>query len=336
MIKQILVFARKSMKLTILIAVSIFLIICAVALFFKPIYSVTIDGEFVGYSKDKSKLQAKINKYMEDGDQEDNSNIAFVQVNNLPEYKLCLLKRNVVTNDEEIYEKIKMSGIPYYNYYAIVEGENEKAYVKDFAEAEQIVAQLKEKDSNNIDKISILELYETNLADFSSIEDTVASLYVKKEEPVQVAKNNTVKTTGKVNTSSNISYQKVNLGINLIRPISGSITSRFGAKSSIRVSDHTGLDIAAPRGTVIKAAASGTITFSGRKGSYGYLIVIQHENGVETYYGHCSKLYYSAGTYVEQGQGIAEVGSTGNSTGNHLHLEIRINGVAYNPQNYLY
>lgn len=336
MIKQILVFARKSMKLTILIAVSIFLIICAVALFFKPIYSVTIDGEFVGYSKDKSKLQAKINKYMEDGDQEDNSNIAFVQVNNLPEYKLCLLKRNVVTNDEEIYEKVKMSGIPYYNYYAIVEGENEKAYVKDFAEAEQIVAQLKEKDSNNIDKISILELYETNLADFSSIEDTVASLYVKKEEPVQVAKKSTVKTTGKVNTSSNISYQKVNLGINLIRPISGSITSRFGAKSSIRVSDHTGLDIAAPRGTVIKAAASGTITFSGRKGSYGYLIVIQHENGVETYYGHCSKLYYSAGTYVEQGQGIAEVGSTGNSTGNHLHLEIRINGVAYNPQNYLY
>lgn len=336
MIKQILVFARKSMKLTILIAVSIFLIICAVALFFKPIYSVTIDGEFVGYSKDKSKLQARINKYMEDGDQEDNSNIAFVQINNLPEYKLCLLKRNVVTNDEEIYEKVKMSGIPYYNYYAIVEGENEKAYVKDFAEAEQIVAQLKEKDSNNIDKISILELYETNLADFSSIEDTVASLYVKKEEPVQVAKKSTVKTTGSVNTSSNISYQKVNLGINLIRPISGSITSRFGAKSSIRVSDHTGLDIAAPRGTVIKAAASGTITFSGRKGSYGYLIVIQHENGVETYYGHCSKLYYSAGTYVEQGQGIAEVGSTGNSTGNHLHLEIRINGVAYNPQNYLY
>ena len=67
MFKQILVFARKSMKLTILIAVSIFLIICAVALFFKPIYSVTINGETVGYSKDKSKLQSKINKYMESG-----------------------------------------------------------------------------------------------------------------------------------------------------------------------------------------------------------------------------------------------------------------------------
>ena len=73
MLKQILVFARKSIKLTILIAVSIFLIICAVALFFKPIYSVTINGEFVGYSKDKGKLQSKINKYMASGDEEENS-----------------------------------------------------------------------------------------------------------------------------------------------------------------------------------------------------------------------------------------------------------------------
>ena len=91
MIKQILVFARKSIKLTILIAISIFLIICAVALFFKPIYSVTIDGELVGYSGDKSKLQTKINNYMENGEGGENNNIAFVQVNNLPEYKLCLL-----------------------------------------------------------------------------------------------------------------------------------------------------------------------------------------------------------------------------------------------------
>ena len=114
MIKQILVFARKSMKLTILIAVSIFLIICAVALFFKPIYSVTINGEAVGYSKDKSKLQARINKYMENGEDTENSNIAFVQVDNLPEYKMCLLKRNIVTNDDEIFEIIKQTGIVYY------------------------------------------------------------------------------------------------------------------------------------------------------------------------------------------------------------------------------
>lgn len=333
MIKQILVFARKSIKLTILIAVSIFLIICVVALFFKPIYSVTINGEAVGYSKDKSKLQAKINKYIESGEGGDNSNIAFVQVDNMPEYKLCLLKRNIVTNDDEIFEKIKQLGVIYYQYYAIMEGEEEKAYVLDFAQAEEIVTKLKEKDSNNIDKISILKLYDTELKDFAEVEATVAALYQQK---VVEVKKVATKSTGKVNTSTSISYNKPTLGINLIRPVSGIITSRFGAASSRRVSKHTGLDIGASTGTKIKACAGGTVTFSGYKGSYGYMVVINHGNGVETYYGHCSKLYVSVGQQVNQGDVIAAVGNTGNSTGPHLHLEIRVNGVAYNPQNYLY
>lgn len=334
MIKQILVFARKSIKLTILIAVSIFLIICAVALFFKPIYSVTINGEAVGYSKDKSKLQAKINKYIESGEGGENSNIAFVQVDNMPEYKLCLLKRNIVTNDDEIFEKIKQSGVVYYKYYAIIEGEEEKAYVSDFSQAEEIVTKLKEKDSNNIDKIAILELYDTDLKDFAEVEATVAALYQQKV--VEVKKVATTKSTGTVNTSTSISYNKPTLGINLTRPVSGIITSRFGAASSRRVSRHTGLDIGASTGTKIKACAGGTVTFSGYKGSYGYMVVINHGNGVETYYGHCSKLYVTAGQKVNQGDVIAAVGNTGNSTGPHLHLEIRVNGVAYNPQNYLY
>ena len=337
MIKQILVFARKSMKLTILIGVSIFLIICAVVLFFKPIYSVTINGEFVGYSGDKSKLQEKINEYIENGEDGENSKIAFVQVDNLPEYKLCLLKRNVVTNDDEIFAKVKEAGTTYYNYYAVLEGETEKAYVSSFQEAEQIVNQLKEKNSNNIDQISVRELYETELKEFATVDDTVAALYVKKVEPV-VAKKKT--SVSKVNTSSTMSYQSVPLGINLIKPISGTISSRFGGRSS---GQHTGLDIAATYGTKIKAAASGTVTFSdakrdskGRYISYGELIVITHDNGVQTYYGHCSARYVKVGQYVNQGDIIGAVGSTGNSTGNHLHLEIRINGVAYNPQNYLY
>ncbi len=333
MFKQILVFARKSMKLTILIAASIFLIICAVALFFKPIYSVTINGEAVGYSKDKSKLQSKINKYMEDGDGEGNNHIAFVQIDNLPEYKMCLLKRNIVTNDDEIFDKVKESGVIYYRYYAVLEGEEEKAYVGEFSQAEDIINKLREKNSDNIDQISIMEMYDTELKDFAEVEATVAALYHEKvvvQEPVKKV------AVGKVNTSMNISYQKVPLSLNLIRPISGTITSRFGVKSSIRSSNHTGLDIGAPKGTPVKAAASGTVTFAGYKGSYGYLIVISHGNGIETYYGHCSKLYASVGKTVSQGEVIAAVGSTGNSTGPHLHLEIRVNGVAYNPQNYLY
>lgn len=263
----------------------------------------------------------------------ENTNIAFVQVDNMPEYKLCLLKRNIITNDDEIFEKIKQSGVIYYKYYAIMEGEEEKAYVSDFAKAEEIVKKLREKDSNNINQIAILELYDTELKEFAEVEATVASLY--KQKVVEVKKV-APKSTGKVNTSTNISYNRVSLNLNLIRPISGTITSRFGSSSSRRVSKHTGLDIAAPTGTKIKACASGTVTFSGVKGSYGYMVVVNHGNGVETYYGHCSKLYVKAGQKVNQGDVIAAVGSTGNSSGPHLHLEIRLNGVAYNPQNYLY
>ena len=273
---------------------------------------------------------------MESGDGEEGNHVAFVQIDNLPEYKMCLLKRNIVTNDDEIFEKIKQSGVTYYKYYAVLEGEEEKAYVSDFTQAESIINQLRDKNSNNIDQLSIMEMYDTEVKDFADVEATVAALYQEKvvvPEPVKQDKNVVM---GKVNTSTNISYQKAPLSLNLIRPISGTITSRFGAKSSIRVSNHTGLDIGAPIGTPVKAAASGTVTFAGFKGSYGYLLVISHGNGIETYYGHCSKLYASVGQTVSQGEVVSAVGNTGNSTGPHLHLEIRINGVAYNPQNYLY
>ena len=195
MVKKILVLARKTIKLIILLGISILLIICAVALFFKPIYGVTLNGEQIGYSKDKSKLQAKINKYMESGDGQ--SNVAFVQMEAMPEYKMCLLKRNIVTNDDEIFETVKKQGITYYNYYAISIGEEIKAYVSDFASAEEIVNQLKEKESTNADEIVITEMYETNLEEFSDVETVVADLYVKKVELPKVAKN-----SGKVNTSA--------------------------------------------------------------------------------------------------------------------------------------
>ena len=329
MVKKILVLARKTIKLIILLGISILLIICAVALFFKPIYGVTLNGEQIGYSKDKSKLQAKINKYMESGDGQ--SNVAFVQMEAMPEYKMCLLKRNIVTNDDEIFETVKKQGITYYNYYAISIGEEIKAYVSDFASADEIVNQLKEKESTNADEIVITEMYETNLEEFSDVETVVADLYVKKVELPKVAKN-----SGKVNTSANLSYQSIGIGLNLIRPISGTITSRFGSISRVRSGAHTGTDIACAFGTKIKAVADGTVVFAQYNGSYGNLVKIDHGNGVETWYAHCNKLYAKVGQKISSGDIIAEVGMTGNTTGPHLHLEIRVNGVAYNPQNYVY
>ena len=181
---------------------------------------------------------------------------------------------------------------------------------------------------------------ETNLQNFATEEEAVAGLYKEKEKvvekPVVVAKKVSSGSTKSFSTKTDISKSSVSLGVSLIKPVTGSISSRFGSVSRVRSSAHTGLDIAAPYGTSVKAAASGTVTWAGYKGSYGNLLVITHSNGVQTYYGHCSSLHASAGQTVSQGQSIASVGSTGNSTGNHLHFEIRVNGVAYNPQNYVY
>lgn len=332
--KKILVKIRSSVKFLILIVIGLALIVGAFAFLYKPIYRVTLDGEIVGYCAKKNELQKRISDYIENGNG-DNSNLAFISIDEMPTYNMCLLKKGIETNDEEIFQKVADRGIAYYKYYAILEDDEEKAYVSDFKTAEAVVKKLKKKDSNNIDDITIKEKYETDLKGFISEDKAVAKLYEKKI--VIPKKTNTYRTaSGRVTTSRNMSQGKASLGLSLIKPVSGMLSSRFGNMSRLRSGAHTGLDIATSYGTGVKAAASGVVTFSGWKGSYGKLIVVTHKNGVQTYYGHCSSLYASVGQKVSQGEKIAAVGSTGNSTGPHLHFEVRVNGVAYNPQNYIY
>lgn len=327
--KNILLRLRTSVKLISLVGIASVIIIGAVSFIYKPIYSVTLGGEFIGYIDDKAELQKRINEYIKYGSE---NNVAFVEIEELPEYHLCLLKKDIVTNDEEIFDMVKSLGTVYYRYYAVLESTEPKAYVATYDEAEKIIEELKSKSSANQEKLTYVEVYETELKDFTTVENAVASLYQKPVEKKVVKKVSTAKVT----TSSKMSNEKKNLGITLIRPISGTITSRFGSRSSVRVGAHTGLDIAAPKGTPIKAAASGTVIHAGWKGSLGNLVIISHGNGVQTYYGHCSTICVSAGDKVSQGDIVAKVGTTGNSTGNHLHLEVRVNGVALNPQNYVY
>ena len=121
-------------------------------------------------------------------------------------------------------------------------------------------------------------------------------------------------------------------------PCSGRITSRFGYRSSpggIGSTNHKGIDIANSYGTAICAADGGTVIYAGWMSGYGYFVQIDHGNGYVTCYGHNSSLLVSVGDKVYKGQQIARMGSTGNSTGNHCHFEIRYNGTYKNPLNYL-
>lgn len=120
----------------------------------------------------------------------------------------------------------------------------------------------------------------------------------------------------------------------LIRPISGRITSSFGYRVHpiLHVRRfHTGVDLAARSGTPIHCAADGVVVSAGWQGAYGNAVLVLHGSGVSTFYGHCSRLLCSVGQTVKQGQVIANVGSTGWSTGAHLHFEKHVNGKPVNP-----
>ena len=333
-IKKGIIHLRIWMKLVILVIIAILIILSIISFSYKPTYEVMYNGEFIGYIDSKGDLQEKINEYITNGNGD--ANVAFVQIQSMPSYEMCLLKKEVQTNDEEIYNKIIESGVSYYKYYTIILDGEEKYNLATHEETEEVINKLKEKDSNNIDKITTVEKYETNLAEFSDVDTCVEGLYEEKPKPVVVVQKPTYSyNNGSIGSSKNVNspYNKVDIGISLIEPVSGVISCRYGNQGSYY---HTGLDIAAPGGRDIHAAADGTVTYAGYHYSYGNLLIITHANGIQTYYAHCSKLYVSVGDWVSQGQVISAVGSTGNSTGNHLHLEVRVNGAAQNPQNYLY
>lgn len=110
------------------------------------------------------------------------------------------------------------------------------------------------------------------------------------------------------------------------------VSSEYGSRWG---TTHTGIDLAAPAGTHIYSWRSGTVTFAGWSGGYGNFIIVDHGDGFVTRYAHCSKIAVTKGQTVSQGQVIGYVGTTGNSTGNHLHFEVKVNGNFVNPRNYL-
>ncbi|AGA68434.1 metalloendopeptidase-like membrane protein [Desulfitobacterium dichloroeliminans LMG P-21439] len=118
----------------------------------------------------------------------------------------------------------------------------------------------------------------------------------------------------------------------LVRPYGGSTSSYYGYRGG---EFHTGIDYAGPAGESYVAAAAGTVISAGWQGNYGNCIVLDHGNGVQTRYAHSSKLLVSVGQSVSQGETIGLVGSTGRSTGSHLHFEVIVNGDTVNPRDYV-
>lgn len=297
---------------------------------YKPVYKVTVDGEVIGYIENRNEFENKINEYINTNEEY----VAFKTVEVEQSYNLEFVSKDKQIDENTVLAYIKENTTTIYTMYAIVVNDETTTSVRTEVEAQEIINNLKEKYADLNVEIGIREIYTTTEPDIVETTVAIAQITDTKINPIVTSRSsrNTEETT--IETENAIA--NVN-GVSLYyKPVSGTITSRFGAKSSIRSSAHTGLDIATKKGTAIKATAPGTVTFAGTSGSYGKLVKISHGNGVETWYAHCSKLYVSKGQTVSAGDIIAAVGSTGNSTGPHLHLEIRINGNAVNPQKYIY
>ena len=299
------------------------LIIAIILLKYRPIYKVTLAGQEMGYVENGTELEDRIQQEIIEME---GKNIDFVSLDEMPDYELKLVNRKQETNEEEIMLALKENARIMYKYYAVILNNETVGLVDNIEEAEQAVNQIKEEHKNDTIKLelSITENYTENMDEISL--ETVQVAQAQVEEKVAALIEQDEKSKMPV----------INGVLIAVTPVQGSVTSRFGVISSIRSGAHTGTDICCPIGTQIKAVASGTVTFAEKNGSYGNLIKVSHGNGVETWYAHCKELYAKVGQKVNAGDVIAAVGMTGNTTGPHLHLEIRVNGTAINPQNYLY
>ena len=315
-IKKFKFYTKETTKYLNIVLIAIGFIISIILIKYKPMYEVKISGESIGYIENKQAINETIKNNIEDLNQ---ANIENIELTKKPEYEFKLVEKSQEENDDEIIVALQKELEITYKYYEIASKDEVIENVEDKETAEKLVNEIKELSDSEIN--------------LTINEKTTNALEEVQIDELEVAKANTIE---KLNIDTTEEISNIN-GIKIATlPVTGTISSRYGVSSKIRVSTHTGLDIATTTGTPIKVVADGTVTFAAYSGSYGYLVKVDHGNGVETWYGHTSKMIVKAGQEVKSGDTIALVGSTGNSTGPHLHFEVRINGEHVNPQKYLY
>ena len=203
---------------------------------------------------------------------------------------------------------------------------------RDVAEATAVLARETEKQRAARDALVVRQnALAAARANQRSLLVTVRSQREKDEEDLSKMQAASAAIAAQIRAHQTASGGDGTSSSGLIWPVNGPITSGFGWRWGRM---HEGIDIGVPCGTPIHAAASGTVIYSGWMDGYGNFVVIDHGNGLATAYGHQSAIYVSGGS-VSQGQTIGAVGSTGNSTGCHLHFEVRVNGSPVDPLGYL-
>ena len=215
---------------------------------------------------------------------------------------------------------------------------------KDSAKSAREMSRIKPANDNftgDPNQVEVISTFEDQVK-AEGLDDSLRNLMldgkIQNSTRARIVPNSAVNELDAVTPAANASKSRSSENLEYKMPVSGRISSNFGTRFhpvDKKTKFHGGMDIAVPTGTSVGAAAEGVVKFAGWKGGYGNYVVIEHPDGKETCYGHLNKINVSVGEGVSAGQPIAASGSTGKSTGPHLHFEVRQNGEVLDPRKVL-
>lgn len=301
-------------KNSLIIFFFIFLIIffIKIAYSFSFAYKTTINNNFIGYYYNEEEYQNLI-KEIEKQKNSDFEEHNFVCAN--PSFEKVIVRKTVL-NKYNKNELIKPFITQEYFLYELIY-KNNSYYFKS------------EEEANNF-KNEILKISDKEKITITKINSTDTNLITKEEDLKKLLQQ--IKTENKKITSRSGTISRTKNNSSKVLENYNYISSYYRTSSR---QNHTGVDFAAPYGTSIYSWKNGTVELAKWNGNYGNMVIVNHGNGQKSRYAHLSSICCSIGQKVNAGQLIGKVGSTGNSTGNHLHFEIMINNVFVNPLNYL-
>lgn len=295
-------------------------------------YEVYVNGKHLAYIRDKKEfydvktdiekeLEKRVGKFFL-SDNVKFKNLFWINPNKLSDS--AVLKKNIISNSTTKVPAVLMKS----------DGK-EVAFLANEDEMKKVLDNIKntyiQKDSDGIFKLKNHITYikqDVSLNKLKSVDEVVKVISTNnKGSLISFSKENKINKVENISLSRSASILSV-----MYTPSRGSITSVFGVRWGKM---HNGVDIGSPMGDPIYAAMNGKIHYAGWEEGYGNVIKIDHGSGIETIYGHCSKIDVSKGKIVKRGEKIGEVGSTGKSTGPHVHFEVRVDGVPQNPLKYL-
>lgn len=304
-------------------------LICSAVVFtllntYKPVVKAYINGEYIGYFASEQQFDEVYNQLVTEKQNIDPNVKTYLESE--PTFETSYVK-NTLLAEQNVYTNLRAQVKTEYTIYNVTVDGEEKMTFSSKDDAEKYSEDLKTEVSK-LD-IAINEEKVDELGEITTVEraDAILKDIVDRNKPVETPKV-TITYPVYVPTIGATSVPATGSGVwpTVERRINCHWMGYTG---------HTGTDIGGAIGTAIYAYRSGTVTFSGWGNGYGKYVVINHGDGMTTYYAHCSELLVTAGEQVTEGQMIAKIGMTGYTTGPHLHFEIRYNGVPVNAYPYI-